>query len=111
MWLFLAIRRFWRGDEIVGAAGFTQAELTSYTVALLIAGGLLLLQALRRRSAGLRRLAMAVIALAIAKVFLVDAAGLGGLLRVFSFLGLGLVLAGLAWLNRWASGPPEEEAA
>ena len=111
MWLFLALRRFWRGNEMLGAAGFTQAELTSYTVALLVAGGLLLLQALRRRSAGLRRLAMAVIALAIAKVFLVDAAGLGGLLRVFSFLGLGLVLAGLAWLNRWASGPPEQEAA
>jgi uncharacterized membrane protein len=111
MWLFLAVRRFWRGDEVLGAAGFTQTELYSYTVALLVAGGLLLLQALRRRSAGLRRLAMGVIALAIAKVFLVDAAGLAGLLRVFSFLGLGLVLAGLAWLNRWASGPPEEGAA
>ena len=37
-----------------------------------------------------------------AKVFLLDAAGLTGLTRVVSFLGLGLSLAGLAWLNRWA---------
>ena len=29
-------------------------------------------------------------------------AGLTGLTRVLSFLGLGLSLAGLAWLNRWA---------
>jgi uncharacterized membrane protein len=87
--------------------GFTQPELYTYTVALLLAGGVLLQQSLARRSAGLRRLAMAVIAVAIAKVFLMDAAGLAGLLRVFSFLALGLVLAGLAWLNRWASGPPD----
>jgi uncharacterized membrane protein len=72
-------------------------------VALLLAGGLLLYQALARNSAGLRRLALVVIGLTIAKVFLVDAGELSGLLRVFSFLALGLVLAGLAWLNRWAS--------
>lgn len=45
---------------------------------------------------------MAVIAVTVAKVFLIDASGLTGLTRVFSFLGLGLSLAGLAWLNRWA---------
>jgi uncharacterized membrane protein len=33
-------------------------------------------------------------------VFLVDMSGLSGLVRVASFLGLGLSLAGLAWLNR-----------
>ena len=109
VWAALEIRRFWRGEQIA-TPGFTQPELYTYTVALLIAGGVLLVQALRRRNAGLRRLAMAVIEIAIAKVFLVDAAGLAGLLRVFSFLGLGLVLAGLAWLNRWASGPEEGRA-
>ena len=44
------------------------------------------------------------IALTIAKVFLIDISGLSGLTRVFSFLALGLSLAGLAWLNRWAAG-------
>ena len=65
-------------------------------------GAGLLYQAIVLRSALLRRIAMAVIAVTIAKVFLIDASGLTGLTRVFSFLGLGLSLAGLAWLNRWA---------
>jgi uncharacterized membrane protein len=97
----LEIRRFWRGDDL-WVAGVTQAELYSYTVAMILIGAGLLYQALARQSAGLRRVAMAVIALTVAKVFLIDAAGLTGLTRVFSFLGLGLSLAGLAWLNRWA---------
>jgi uncharacterized membrane protein len=52
---------------------------------------------------------MAVIAVTVAKVFLIDAAGLTGLTRVASFLGLGLSLAGLAWLNRWAGGADAEK--
>ncbi|MCX7890242.1 MAG: DUF2339 domain-containing protein, partial [Rhodobacteraceae bacterium] len=106
----LQIRRFWRGDDL-SVPGVTQPELYTYTVALLVLGGLLLYQALARRSVTLRRLAMAVIALTVAKVFLIDVSGLSGLTRVFSFLALGLSLAGLAWLNRWAAGRQEGEAA
>ncbi len=101
LWLFLAIRHFWRGAEM-DAAGFTEPELYTYTMALLIAGAGLLYQAIARRSAILRKAAMVVIGLTVAKVFLVDISGLVGLLRVFSFLALGLALAGLAFLNRWA---------
>ncbi len=97
----LEIRRFWQGDWL-GRPGVTQYELYSYTIALMLVGAALLYQAIARRSTTLRRIGMAVIALTIAKVFLIDAAGLTGLTRVFSFLGLGLSLAGLAWLNRWA---------
>lgn len=99
----LEIRRFWRGPDL-SVPGVTQAELYSYTVALMLLGAALLYQAIARRSDTLRRIAMAVIALTIAKVFLIDASGLTGLTRVFSFLALGLSLAGLAWLNRWAAG-------
>jgi uncharacterized membrane protein len=98
----LEIRRFWQGDWL-GAPGVTQPELYSYTIALLLLGAALIYQSIASRSATLRRIAMTVIALTIAKVFLIDAAGLTGLTRVFSFLGLGLSLAGLAWLNRWAA--------
>lgn len=104
----LEIRRFWRGPDL-SVPGVTQAELYSYTVALMAVGAGLLYQAIARRSQGLRRVAMTVIALTIAKVFLIDAAGLTGLTRVFSFLALGLSLAGLAWLNRWAAGRQGEE--
>lgn len=98
----LEIRRLWRGDDL-SVPGVTQPELYSYTLALMVLGAALLWQAIARRSVLLRRVAMGVIALTVAKVFLVDGAGLTGLTRVLSFLGLGLTLAGLAWLNRWAA--------
>ncbi|MGC1487493.1 MAG: DUF2339 domain-containing protein, partial [Albidovulum sp.] len=106
----LDIRRFWRGDDL-SLPGVTQPELYSYTVALMVLGAALLYQAIARRSPMLRRAGMAVIALTVAKVFLIDASGLSGLTRVFSFLALGLSLAGLAWLNRWAAGQQGDEAA
>ncbi len=98
----LEIRRLWRGADL-SVPGVTQPELYSYTLALMAVGAALLYQAIARRSRPLRRAAMAVIGLTIAKVFLIDISGLTGLTRVFSFLALGLSLAGLAWLNRWAA--------
>ena len=106
----LEIRRFWRGDDL-SVPGTSQPELYSYTIALLIVGAVLLWQAIARSSVGLRRLALGLIGVTVAKVFLVDAAGLSGLMRVFSFLALGLSLAGLAWLNRWAALRAEGGAA
>jgi uncharacterized membrane protein len=97
----MEIRRFWQGDWL-GIPGVTQPELYTYTLALMLLGAALLYQAIATRSATLRRLAMAVISVTVAKVFLIDASGLSGLTRVVSFAGLGLSLAGLAWLNRWA---------
>lgn len=102
----LEIRRVWRGPDL-SVPGVTQAELYSYTIALMVVGAGLLYQAIARGSAPLRRAAMGVIAVTVAKVFLIDAAGLSGLTRVFSFLALGLSLAGLAWLNRWAAAQQE----
>jgi uncharacterized membrane protein len=79
-----------------------QGELYSYTIAMMLIGAGLLYQAIARPSDLLRRIGMAVIAATVVKVFFWDAAGLTGLTRVASFAGLGLALAGLAWLNRWA---------
>lgn len=102
LYVGLEIRRFWQGDDL-SVPGITQPELYSYTVALMVLGAGLLYQAIAKGSVSMRRAAMAVIGLTVAKVFLIDAAGLTGLTRVFSFLALGLSLAGLAWLNRWAA--------
>jgi uncharacterized membrane protein len=104
----LEIRRFWQGDDL-SVPGVTQYELYSYTIALMTLGAALLYQAIARRSKSLRRIAMAVIGLTIAKVFLIDISGLSGLTRVFSFLALGLSLAGLALLNRWAIARQAED--
>jgi uncharacterized membrane protein len=103
----LVIRHVWQGPYL-SLPGVTQPELYSYTLAALLLGAGLLWQAIARNSPVLRRAAMVVIGLTAAKVFLLDAAGLSGLIRVFSFLALGLSLAGLAWLNRWASGRTAE---
>lgn len=101
-WLGLVIRHAWQGStEMQLDYGISQPELYSYTVALLLAGAGLFYQALAHRSDALRRAGVLVIGLAVAKVFLIDISGLAGLVRVFSFLLLGLSLAGLAWLNRW----------
>jgi hypothetical protein len=102
VWAGLAIRHAWQGPDLT-RPGVTDGELYSYTIALILLGAGLLWQAIRLRSALVRRVAMAVIGLTAAKVFLIDAGGLTGLTRVFSFLALGLSLAGLAWLNRWAA--------
>ncbi|KPN64121.1 Uncharacterized membrane protein [Aliiroseovarius crassostreae] len=101
-WAVAEIAHFWRGPELAGQP-MRQPELYTYTVALLLVGAGLLYQAIARGSDLMRRVAMGVIALTSAKVFLVDAAGLDGLMRVFSFLALGLSLVALAWLNRWAA--------
>jgi uncharacterized membrane protein len=103
LWLGLTIRHFWRGPNEMSLPGIGQPELYSYTVALLLVGAGLFYQSLARASVPLRKAGLVVIGLAVAKVFVVDISGLGGLIRVFSLLFLGLALAGLAWLNRWAA--------
>jgi len=102
VWVGLAIRHAWQGPDL-SRPGVADGELYSYTIGLIALGAGLLWQAIQARSASLRRVAMAVIGLTAAKVFLIDAGGLTGLTRVFSFLALGVSLAGLAWLNRWAA--------
>jgi len=52
------------------------------------------------QSAALRHAGMILVCIVVAKVFLIDMAGLKGLLRVFSFLGLGAALLGLGYAYR-----------
>ncbi len=99
LYIGMEIRRLWRGTNLA-VPGFSDPELYTYTLAMLIASVGLLMFAFSRRSDILRKVAMAGVALTVAKVFLVDMSGLSGLIRVMSFMGLGLSLVGLAWLNR-----------
>ncbi|MEL6620650.1 MAG: DUF2339 domain-containing protein [Pseudomonadota bacterium] len=107
-WAFAALRHAFQGASRMELRfGFTQPELWSYTVALLIVGAVLFYQSLANGSAIVRKAGLVVIGLAVAKVFLIDISDLSGLTRVLSLVVLGLSLAGLAWLNRWA----QEQAA
>ncbi|MDR3467917.1 MAG: DUF2339 domain-containing protein [Xanthobacteraceae bacterium] len=77
--------------------------ILAYGVALLVAG-------LYFSQRDLRLAALGVIALAVFKVFLLDLAGLEGLARAASFIGLGASLIGVAYLYRWLM-PPDGAAA
>lgn len=94
-----SVRHAWRGADI-SLPDMSEGELYSYTVLMLIIFGPMLVFALMRQSHTWRKIAMLGLALTSAKVFLIDASGLDGLIRVVSFLALGLILAGLAWLNQ-----------
>lgn len=85
-----------QGDPFSDVTG--DAELYGYSVAWLLYGGGLIVAAVMAASRPLRHAAAGIILLAVLKVFLVDAAGLTGLYRVASFLGLGLSLVALGYL-------------
>ncbi len=99
LFVALEIRHFWQGDHMT-ANNILKPELYTYTVAMIITAIALLALAFVRQSPGLRRLALVMVALVVLKVFFVDMSELDGLLRVASFLVLGLVAALMAWVNR-----------
>ena len=74
-------------------------------------GVLLLLVGIWLRSQPVRLCAVAVVLLTVAKVFLLDMAGLGGVWRSLSFIGLGLVLMGIGWLYQRLLFPPRPNVA
>ncbi|MDE0106137.1 MAG: DUF2339 domain-containing protein [Bryobacterales bacterium] len=95
----IEIRHLWQG-AVAWDLPASDAEMVTYSVAWLgmavgavLAGGL-------RFGPTVYRMGMALLVTTICKVFLVDMSGLTGLLRAGSFLGLGLSLLGLAYLNR-----------
>jgi len=69
-----------------------------YIVKELVLGIALLIIGLMRQKVGLRYGSIAIMVIAVFKVFLIDASKLTGLLRVISFLGLGMSLLGLGYL-------------
>jgi len=76
----------------------TDAEQYAYSAVWLSFGVALLLAGFVLRSRPARLASAAVVALTIAKVFLVDMSGLTGVYRALSFIGLGLVLVAIGWL-------------
>lgn len=92
----LMVRQAFHGSLLV-AGPVGRPEFYGYS-----AGGVLLAVALFARGAGLRdrplrSAGLGMLTLMVLKVFLVDAAALGGLLRIASFLGLGVTLIAIGW--------------
>ena len=93
----LEVRQLFHGTFLDGET-FNNMERYAYSLAWVLFGTVLLVAGIARRSHLARYGSLAVMVLAVGKVFLYDTQSLGGLYRVFSFLGLGLCLLFLAWL-------------
>ena len=74
------------------------ARLASLSIAWALYGTALIIIGINRRYAPVRYLALALLALTVGKVFLVDLSALGGIYRIIGFMGLGLSLLLGAWL-------------
>lgn len=105
-WLTLEVRHLFNPGPLgLQAAPVRDGELWAWSGAWLAYGVAVMAIGIMAGSRRLRLAALAIVALAGAKVFLVDMSGLVGLLRVLSFLGLGLVLIGLGAVYRRLVAP------
>lgn len=99
IWVSLEVRHLWQGTIRLDTGAATGELYTYSAVWLGLAVAAILLGSWRRWRSCYRG-GMAVLALVIVKLFLVDMAGLEGLLRVASFMGMGLALLGIAYLHQ-----------
>ena len=82
----------------LGAAPTSDAEQYCHLTAWLLFGIALLAAGFFLRSQPARLLALGVVTLTIAKVFIIDTASISGIYRALSVIGLGVVLLGIGWL-------------
>jgi len=109
-YLTLEVRRLFHGPILAGPTG--DAEQYAYSTVWLAFGIVLLALGFYLRSQPARFCALAVIALTIAKVFIIDTATIAGIYRALSAIGLGIVLLGIGWVYQRVLYPParSEEA-
>ncbi len=93
----LEVRQLFRGSDLTAGTA-SNAEQFAYSATWIVLATGLLALGIARRARALRFAALAVMSVAVCKVFLYDTRELVDLYRVFSFLGLGASLMLLAWL-------------
>jgi uncharacterized membrane protein len=91
----LSVRRLFHGEHIAFWSGMSQLETYAYSALWLAMGVALLVAGVWQKSQLLRIASGALIAIAVAKVFVFDMSELEGVLRALSFIGLGAVLIGI----------------
>ena len=96
-YLSLMVTRAFHGP-ILPSGPFTSAEGYTYSAVWLAFGVVLLIVGIFLRSQPVRLCSAAVVMLTIGKVFVFDMAGLTGVWRAFSLIGLGIVLVGIGRL-------------
>nr|WP_260481566.1 DUF2339 domain-containing protein [Sphingomonas sp. J315] len=93
-----AVRQLAHGSIVTGPIGI--GENYGYSIALLLLAIAWLTLGIRAASRDLRLAGLGLLTFVTLKVFLIDAAALDGLLRILSFLGLGVALIGIGWVYR-----------
>jgi uncharacterized membrane protein len=96
-YLSLEVRTLYHG-EVLTRGPNTDAEQYTYSAVWLAFGVALLAVGMWLRSQAVRYASAAVVVLTVLKVFLIDMADLQGLYQALSFIGLGVVLLGIARL-------------
>ncbi len=99
MTISLFVRQGFSGDGVLLLSrDAIAAERYAYSLAWVLFGASLLVAGVFTRLDTLRYGSLAVLLIAVGKVFLIDTASLENLYRVFSFFGLGVTLVGLGYL-------------
>jgi uncharacterized membrane protein len=100
VWINMEIRHLWHGSDMHMIKGALQGELYTYSVVWLALAIGILVTAIKLNKLIVYRTGMIVLMGVVAKIFLFDMSGLTGLLRVSSFLGLGLCLLAIAVMHQ-----------
>lgn len=93
------VRHLWQGTVSL-QNGTSSGELYTYSIVWLMMAVAAMLLAGMRQWQNLYRGGLAMLAVVILKIFLIDLSDLDGLLRVASFMGLGLALVGISFLHQ-----------
>lgn len=93
----MEIRHLWQRAMFIDLP-ISGGELYTYSIVWLVMAVAAILAGARLEQAKINKAGMGLLLVVIAKIFLIDMSDLEGLLRVASFMGLGLSLLGLAFL-------------
>lgn len=111
LFISASIRHFWQDGSIGIELTTSMAEHFSYSLVYLLLAIGMVLSAQRQRWHQIRKAGFVLLSLVTLKVFLFDLAGLSGVLRALSFIGLGLSLVLLSWwFQRSSAALSEPEA-
>ncbi len=97
LFAFATLRQLFQGTLLTGSGLTPMEDILRSVLAIALAGGFLL-WGIRSQSRDWRIASLVLMLCAVGKVFLFDASGLDGLLRIASFIALGFSLIGIGWL-------------
>jgi uncharacterized membrane protein len=97
LFAFSELRQLFHGSLLVTPGLLVAEDILRSILAIALAIGFLL-WGIARQQRDWRIASLALMLAAVAKVFLFDASGLEGLIRIASFVALGLSLIGIGWL-------------